>query len=678
MRRKTNAFLSSVLAVVLGFSAVLTGCTTSAYQESPGTSGGSASVMETPGVKAADDYYAAVNADVLKQHDTEENDGNWNWFYDLLDQSYGRQKEIIQTAASDVQREKAKQGTPEYKLGSLYLLASDTKGHNEDGLAYFNELMKPVTDAGSVAELMDALAGLRYHYGFDVLINANVLALDESAGEYTAQIDPLNYFVDAAEFAYNEKEDINDRKAYFTGYLTALLTASGMQKSEAEAKTETAWTFVENVAGSAEDSADYKKITFKELQTVLSNVDLARYISRIYKTAPKEFNVKETASLAKLNEYLTDENLQLLKDYVYMINLKNCAGYMGGAMLEAVKGAEITYIGDDPMEDMEKTGVNQVAELLKWDMGKLYTEKNFTAEEEAAVQNMVKTLLSEYGAMIREKDWLSQSTREKALLKLEKLNVRIGMPENIGGYLSAYVPVPSEDGGCYLSNVMQIRRDESERKYDNYGTPVNRSRWNIVPQELTPCYYPTDNSIYIPVAALKAPFFSMNASEEENLGAIGTIIGHEITHAFDDLGRMYDEKGDYVNWWTDADVKAFEERARKIVNYYSGYRTSDAMPADGAQTLGENIADLGSVHCLVRVVEKKGLDAKKFFESYANLWAGITDDISAAMMSGMDEHAPDKVRVNAVLSSCGLFYKTYEIKEGDGMYVDPENRVELW
>lgn len=156
------------------------------------------------------------------------------------------------------------------------------------------------------------------------------------------------------------------------------------------------------------------------------------------------------------------------------------------------------------------------------------------------------------------------------------------------------------------------------------------------------------------------------------------IIGHEIMHVYDDLGSQYDENGDFVNWWANRDRQAFEERTKKIISYYDNHQTVGIMKQDGKQILGENIAVLGAMHCLSRIVEKKRLSAEKFFESYANAWASTSDDLSAAIVSGMDEHAADKVRVNEVLASCELFYKTYGIKEGDGMYIKPEEREELW
>lgn len=390
---------------------------------------------------------------------------------------------------------------------------------------------------------------------------------------------------------------------------------------------------------------------------------------------PTELNIKETAFLPTLNNYLTADNLPLLKDYIYLINLQKFAPYMTSEMKTVKYEVEETYIGGAEEIDLEKAAVTQVAALLKWDTGKLYIEKNFTEEKKSAINQMVDEMIEEYETMLQEEDWLSQTTRDRAIGKLKALRLRIGAPEDMDRYLTSYVPDPNKS---YLENVMALRRETSEKQYDSYGQPVDRTVWQILPQELTPCYYPTDNSINIPVSVLEAPYFDAAADEAGNLGALGTIIGHEITHAFDDLGSQYDENGDFANWWTAADRKAFDERAEKIINYYNTYKTPDAMRQDGRQTLGENIADLGSMRCLTRIVEKKKLPAEKFFESYANAWASTSDALSDAIVSGMDEHAADKVRVNAVLGCCELFYQTYNVKDGDGMYIKPENRVGLW
>lgn len=659
---RKGKLLSVILALALTLS-VLAGCSA---PEQPDTSAppSRTPVSESVSAKRVDDFYAAINAAVLKEH--ENSDGNWNWFFDLENKSFEEQKRILQ-AVSAVPGEA---GSSEYKLGTLYALALDQEKRDAEGAAYFNELMKPVMEASTIEELMDVLAVLRYRYGLDVLLNTEVLALDDNPGEYIAQIGDMNFALDVRDFDDREMEAEN--RAYFTDYLARLLALAGRQDGEKAASE--VYDFVRTVAMSCGE-ANYTKIPVDDLQQILTNIDLQAYLGKIFRTMPTELNVKETASLSKLNGLLTNDNLPVLKNYVYLINLQRLAPYMTSDMATAKYEADMTYIGDaDPIAPAN-TAVKQVAALFKWDMGKLYTEKNFTAEKQAAVNAMVEEMIVEYEMMLQEEDWLSQATRDRAIGKLKAIRLRIGAPEDIDRYLSAYVPDPNKG---YLENVMALRRETSEKLYNSYGQPVDRTVWQILPQELTPCYYPTDNSINIPVSVLEAPYFDPAADEAKNLGALGTIIGHEITHAFDDLGSQYDENGDFVNWWTDTDRKAFEERAEKIVTYYNNYKTPGIMRQDGKQTLGENIADLGSMRCLTRIVEKKNLSAEQFFESYANSWASTSDAFSDAIIAGVDEHAADKVRVNAVLGSCELFYQTYNVKDGDGMYIKPENRVGLW
>lgn len=658
---KKRRLLSIFLALALS---VLAGCST---PELPAASTPSSRtpVSESVSAKRVDDFYAAVNETVLKEHDAEKT-GGWNWFYDLEDKSYQEQKAIIQAAAATP----GDAGSSEYKLGTLYTLATDQAKRDAEGVTYFDNLMKPVMDAATIEELMDALAVLQYRYGFDALLNAEVLALDETPGEYTAQIKDMNFFLDVRDFADEGYEEEN--RAYFTDYLARLLTLAGREQGEKTAGE--VYEFVNAIAMSRSEG-EYKKISVDDLQKQLPNIDLRTYLGKIFRTMPTELNIKETASLAKLNSYLTADNLSLLKDYVYLANLEKMSVYMTSDMAKARFEMEETYLGDVTTYDPEKNAVTQVAALLKWDVGKLYTERNYTAEKRDAVYAMVNEIIAEYEAMLQEEDWLSQETRNRAINKLKAIRLRIGAPDDIGRYLSAYVPDPDKG---YLENVTTLRREASEKLYDSYGQPVDRTVWQILPQELTPCYYPTDNSINIPVSVLEVPYLDAAADEAQNLGALGTIVGHEITHAFDDLGSQYDENGDFVNWWSAADRKAFEERSEKIVTYYNSYKTPGAMRQDGRQTLGENIADLGSMRCLTRIVEKKNLPAERFFESYANIWASTSNALSDALVSGMDEHAADKVRVNAVLGCCELFYQTYNVKDGNGMYIKPENRVGLW
>lgn len=611
---------------------------------------------QKPGLK--DDYYAVINEKLLNEH----KDETWNHFYDLIDKAYEDQKSIIQSAAECTDK-----SSSEYKLSTLYLKAINNPKNSSD---YYDRLFAPVMNADNLSAFLTELSKLQYEYGIDGIINTEVIAPDEDPANYAVYMKSLNYFLDAFDYQDGEEyeEAANENKEYFTELMRGLLKLSGK-----ETAIDNVYEFVKSVALS-EDSGVYKPVKLEELQKSLTNLDLTAYLGNIYKKVPAEVMAKDTAAYKKLNEYITEDNLEMLKNYVYMINLNKYVKYLGSDYVTFSNKMEETYIGDVEKIDFEKLAVKQVSELLKWDMGKLYTEKNFSEEKKQAVQKIVDEILAEYKEMLSAEDWLNDETKSKAIKKLENIKVRIGMPDNIEKYLSGYQP--SDE--CYFADVMSIKGASAKKQFDRFTEKVDRNVWNVLPQDMTPCYYPTDNSINIPIVALEEPYFSLEYSDEKNLGAIGTIIGHEVTHAFDDLGSQYDENGDMVDWWTSEDRKAFNDRAEKIVTYYTSYKTPDTMQQDGKQTLGENIADLGSMNCLTRIVEHNGWNAESFFESYANIWASTMDGLSAAIVSGMDEHAADKVRVNAVLSSCELFVKTYGITESDKMFIDKDKRVKLW
>ena len=291
---KKSKLLSLVLALALTLS-VLVGCST---PEQPDTSVPSSRtpVSESVSVKRVDDFYAAVNEAVLKEHDVEKMGGSWNWFFDLEEKSYQEQKAVIQAAASAP----GQAGSSEYKLGILYTLAMDQAKRDTEGVTYFNELMKPVMEAATVGELMDSLAVLQYQYGFDTLLNTEVLALDDNPGEYIAQIKDMNFGLDVRDFTDEEAEAEN--RAYFTDYLACLLTLAGRKDGEKTAGE--VYDFVKTIIASRNEG-EYKKIPVDDLQKQLSNIDLRAYLRKIFRTMPTELSIKETASLTTLNNFAT-------------------------------------------------------------------------------------------------------------------------------------------------------------------------------------------------------------------------------------------------------------------------------------------------------------------------------------------------------------------------------------
>lgn len=660
-----------LLAALLACSFGLAGCQSNlpAQMGSLQASSAEAGAEKKPSEK--DDYYAAVNYERLKEHDAEKTGENWNWFYDLEDKAAKKQKEIVEEAAKMQQPANGS----EAKIKTLYEQAMDQTKRDADGLKHFNALFDPVLRANSIEELIEASTKLHAEYGFDALINFEPLAQDQSPDTYSLMLSDLNYFLDRRDFEDSEFAEENQR--YFESYLSRLLELSGIsEKSEARQVALQVYDFLKTVA-QAEPGQELEPMKLADLQKLLPEVNLDAVIKETFpnaKSLPEEILVQNPGGLKVFARYLNKDSLTMLKSYLYLVNLHQSAPYLTRELQKARFESESDE--DESFDDyLKKQPFKQTADLLKWDLGHLYSERNYSPEKKKAVMDMVNKILEEYESMLAEEDWLSPATRQKAIEKLKNIDLRIGVPENIERYLLAYTLDPQKS---YFENVLNIYKEGAQKSYAGYGKPVDRTVWQLLPQELNPSYYPTDNSINIPVAALEAPYFDLNASEETNLGALGTIVAHEITHAFDDLGSQYDEKGNYVNWWTDQDRKEFENRAKRIISYYDNYKTPGTMQQDGKQTLGENIADLGAMRALSRLVEKNNLDAKKFFESYANAWASTSTSLSDAIILGMDEHASDKVRVNAVLASNDLFNKIYDIQEKDGMYIRPEERAALW
>jgi len=702
--------LTSCVAVLLAAALLLTGC--GAQQEK--SQSVPANQLTETSANLKDDYYAAVNAEVLNTHKAAGESGSWNWFWDLTDKAKKEQEDIVKTAAENVakNREEIKAAdSSSYRIGELYLMASDQIARDKFGVVDLNTLMKPVMDAKSIQEMMDALAVLQYQYGFNSLLNTDVYLPDDDPGSNTVRITALNYVLLADDLVSSDEEA--DNKSLFTGDLMKLMKSAGQnvnskdmediyQFLKAAAVTSNAGrkaiaqntdstnagTSPSDQNAAAKKPADLvseKAMPISDLAGHYSNINLTEVLGRIFKTLPLTVHIEDDGNLDTVNSYLTDRNLQMLKNYTYLVNLIKFAPYLSSDISDIYQVIQKDHSGDEDSDDSESaeessskkatSAEKQVYSLLKWDVAKLYCIQNFDETKKVGVEKLVNEILTQYKTMLQKEDWLTESTRTKAIEKLENLKLRIGVPDDIARYLSSWTPDKSKS---YLENVLAISSEASTQKYDSAGKKADRTVWQILPQDCNPCYYPTDNSINVPVAVMFEPYFSVKQTEEQNLGALGTIIGHEITHAFDDLGHLYDANGDYRNWWAKADEAAFDQRAQDIVAYYAAYKTLGAMQQDGAYTLGENIADLGAMHCLTEIVKSRHLSADRFFRAYANSWASVTNAMTDALVSGMDEHASDKVRVNAVLASNSLFYETYQITSTSGMYLAPETRVELW
>ena len=312
-------------------------------------------------------------------------------------------------------------------------------------------------------------------------------------------------------------------------------------------------------------------------------------------------------------------------------------------------------------------------------LGRAYVDAHFSAEANADVEDMIRDFIAIYKQRLETIDWMSEATREKAICKLDAMGIKVGYPDSWESCLDrAEIKSPAE-GGSFFSNVIAIQMAMKQDVLAHQNDAPDKSEWIMTPFTVNACYNPSANDITFPAAILQSPLYDVNASREENLGGIGYIIAHEITHAFDNNGAKFDENGSAADWWTAEDYAAFRQKCQAVAEWYDGQEAYPGIACSGELTISENVADLGAAKCIVAAAKKLDHpDLDKLFRAVANTWASTTSRQMREYLAVTDVHAPDKLRCNRVLQTLPEFYTTYDIQPGDGMWTAPETRVSVW
>ena len=388
--------------------------------------------------------------------------------------------------------------------------------------------------------------------------------------------------------------------------------------------------------------------------------------------------VVDMGQLKALDEFYTIDNLPLIKE-ILKVNLVST--FLEFTTEENQKFVYDLYNEQNgtkmTIEEMrEKTELALKTAFIDDEIQKRYEAKYFTDEDKKIVADLVEEVKNNYKDLINNSDWLSEETRTRALTKLDKMKVNIGYQESNNNDKDYYVPLPKANGGTLIKYIIESNKYDFKKENEEFHKEAEMEKMSTL--AVNAYYSPMDNSINF-LAGFKG-MYENETDYYKKLAYFGTVIAHEISHAFDNNGSKYDENGKFNDWWTAEDRANYENLKKKIEDYYSKYEVQ-GFKVNGHKTVGENIADLAGVKSIITIMEKKGAtkeDFKKFFEGYADLWAekSTKEGIENQIIS--DEHAPDIIRVNGVLSSMDKFYEVYDIKEGDKMFIPKEERVGLW
>ena len=642
-------------------------------------------------VQPGDDFYEFACGGWMKKHPLPAAYSRYGSFDKLQEDNDKRINGIL----SELQSNTYERGTTEQKLSDLYKLAMDMDRRNREGVAPVMPLIKRLEAAKSNQQLEAILLELVpygkqtfYYAGFgadDKISTQNILNIYQGG----LSLGQKEYYLD------NDKATAQIREA-FKSHITKMFQLFGFSKSVASKKMQNVMKIETELAKVSKSrtelrdpEANYNKMTLKEFQTRYPNLALEKLMgaqdidSKYY----QELVVGQPDFLAGVNQLMGSMKPAVYRDVLEWGVISSAANYLNDATVaESFDFNGRVLSGRQENHPLWKRSTSQVDGVMGEALGKIYAEKYFPESSKQRMLTLVKNLQIALGERIAAQDWMDDSTKVNALLKLNTFYVKVGYPDKWTD-LSALQIDPAKS---YYENMQACRKFWKKWNNDHrVGKPVDRDDWHMTPQTVNAYYNPTTNEICFPAGILQRPFFDPKADDAFNYGAIGVVIGHEMTHGFDDSGRRFDKDGNMKDWWTEDDGKKFTERTDKYADFFSAIDVLPDLKGNGRLTLGENLADHGGLQVAFAAYQNAtkrqplgeidGYTAdQRFFLAYAGVWAGNISEAEIRKRTKSDPHSLGRWRVNGALPHIGAWYKAFGVKESQKMFIPEENRLQLW
>lgn len=580
-------------------------------------------------------------------------------------------------------------GTNAQKVADLYAMGMDSVRLNKEGAETVKGDLARIATASrdSLMTLMASLPGVDAFFGTGV--EADLKDSNKTAmywGQGGLGLGDRDYYTDKTERA----EAI--RQAYVT-YLKTIAELAGFSAEEAARIAKNTMELETTLAGKQKTrvelrdvAAGYNPTAVADLSKKYTNIDLPTYFKAQGLAADVDtVIVGQPEYYAAVNDIIGTIGDEQLRDYLTAGYLGSAAPYLSDDFVNARFELTKVLSGVEQQQPRWKRALGVPNGMLGEALGELYVAKYFPASSKAKMITLVENLRTALGQHIDSLTWMSDTTKVRAHEKLDAFTVKIGYPDKWRDYSGLAI----DPEMSYWKNIQNAIVFNNQYNLADYGKPVDRSRWYMSPQTVNAYYNPTTNEICFPAGILQAPYFNPDASDAENYGAIGVVIGHEMTHGFDDQGRQFDKDGNFSDWWTQADADAFEALADKLVAQFDEIEVLPGTHANGRLTLGENIADQGGLrvaytayHNALGDKEDEVVDGydgnQRFYLSYANVWAGNIREAEILQRTQTDPHSLGRWRVNASLRNLEPFFKAFDIKEGDAMFRPVEERVVIW
>ena len=640
-------------------------------------------------VRPQDDLYQFVNGTWLAETEIPADKSNYGAFTKLSDLSQERCREMIETLST----EQHPDGSDAQKVGAFYKSFMDVDAANEKGIAPLQAELDKIDALEDRKALINHMAYLM------------TVGVDGPIGLYVSQ-DAKNSTAYAVHFIQNgltlPDRDYylkHDKKTLQAQLALITFVETIFAEAEIEGGEDAATAILEIEAQLAKASwprvkirnanERYNKFTQEDFPKIVPAVNVPAWLKLLGIESPEYVIVNTPSYFEELKKIVDDTEVDDWKAYLKFKLINAYEPYLSEPFVEA--GFQLfkkELAGVEEQKPRWERGVSLVAGrggfgALGDAVGKLYVQRHFKPEAKAKMDQLVQNLLKAFGDSIGDLTWMGEETKAKAREKLSKIRTKIGYTTNWRSYEALKVDAQDLIGNVMRSNEVEFRRD-----IEKLGQPIDREEWGMTPQTVNAYYNPTKNEIVFPAAILQPPFFDVESPTPLNYGGIGAVIGHEISHAFDDQGSQYDGDGNLNNWWTEDDEKTFKELTEKLIAQYGEYQPLPGKNVNGKFTLGENIADLSGLTIAYKAMGYEGLDPavkvadwtpnQLFFVGWSRVWKRKYREAEMVKRLLTDPHSPSRYRANGPVMNIDAFYEVFEVKEGDALYKPESDRIKIW
>jgi putative endopeptidase len=638
-------------------------------------------------VQPSTDFYHYADGMWIKKNPVPADKSRWHTFSELQERNWHLIHEILDGTTHAMLQE----NSPSQKVRDFYLSALDTNRIEKLGFKPLAKDLKRIDALKSKKDLIALLADFHLR-GIDGVFGDGVTPDSKNSSVYAFRLGQGGLGLPDRD--YYLKESFTKQRDGYTNHIARMLVLAGDKPPKAAAAAAVVLNLETELAKASKPRADlrdpvanYHKFTVEEIEKQYPNLEWKAFFADSGLEHMPDLVIGQPEFFKDVDGLIKDRPLSDWKTYLRWHLIHSAAPYLHSAAEEE----NFNFYGKILREqEVQEPRWQRAARVIDGEigeaLGQLFVEKHFPPAARARMLELVENLKAVFKDRLTKLDWMSETTRAKALVKFDRFTQKIGHPDKFRDYSS--VEIRPDD---YLGNVRRSDLFESKRQIARVGKPVDKTEWHMTPETVNAYFNPTQNEIVFPAGILQPPFFDLDMDDAVNYGAIGVVIGHEMTHGYDDSGRKYDADGNLNDWWTADDAKAFEERAQKVVDQYNGYEPLPGLHVNGKLTLGENIADLGGTsiafEALQRALAKapskrKTIDGftpeQRFFISLSQIWRSNCRDAEARRLVTIDPHSPGPFRAIGPHVNLQQFYDAFEIKQGAPMWREPELRANIW